>query len=130
ARELERQAEEVRVQLGRGDGGPRPYLGWDELHSELATASCRELRHDPDHETLEVRHPPTYAGRLKLLLDHLADVRERDELTWVVVSQQTARLAELLAERGLDPPHVSDLAAVDLGRERLVLVHGALDGGL
>src|SRR5581483_11857227 len=131
ARDLERQAEELRIELGAaaaGDGGLPRYFTWDALRAALAEAGSRDLRHDPERETLEVRHLPVYGGRLKTLLDDLGRAQAEGEVLQVVVSQQSARLAELLAERGIVAPR-GGLGELDLARARLALVQGALEQG-
>jgi len=131
ARDLERQAEELRAHLTTraAPDAERPYFAWGELQQALLDVACRELIHDPDRETLPFTHLPTYGGRLKVFLDELLAARERAELIQVIVSQQTARLDELLRERGVFAPLVDDLATLDLARQRLVLVHGSLEAG-
>ncbi|MBI4493024.1 MAG: transcription-repair coupling factor [Chloroflexi bacterium] len=106
--ELEAEAEQLRDELvRRGElpaGLAQPYVGWRELEARLRGAArpVVVLQHDPADETLSVVSAPVFAGRLRAFLDHVAQTaRDKPGVYTVVVSRQTARLGELLAERGL-----------------------------
>jgi transcription-repair coupling factor (superfamily II helicase) len=77
-------------------------------------------------------HPAAFAGRLKAFLDRVARPAVRGGESVVVVSQQSARLHELLAERNVEIA-VSDRlpdAWTRASKEgRLALVHGTLSEG-
>ncbi len=136
ARELEQQAEELRVQLAAldelGSNVARPYLPWPEVRERLRGSNrpaIIELLHEPASETIPFSHAQAYAGRLKTFLDQLGqgDERRRGEAV-VVVSQQSARLQELLAERGIDVVPSERVFPRD-PLSPLSLVHGSLPEG-
>ncbi|MCL4370750.1 MAG: transcription-repair coupling factor, partial [Chloroflexi bacterium] len=149
---------------------PHPLLEWDA--SVAAVQSGRwarmDLRYDPEAEELPFTAPPSFGGKLRLLLDEVsgdgktgragewATGRSGDGATGgqgdseprtqnsalssgfspqssvlgpsvLLVSQQTERLADLLAERG-NP--IAPVAGIhDLPEPGLHLVHGALAHG-
>ena len=139
SRDLEAQAEEMRMQRqSRGDlpeHVAKTYLTWPELRSRLRTASPRvlvEMTHDAGKELVPFGHAPAFAGRLKAFLDRVARPAVRGGESIVVVSQQSARLQELLAERNVDVAPVTRLPAewsVPASAGRLALVHGSLPEG-
>jgi transcription-repair coupling factor (superfamily II helicase) len=139
SRDLEAQAEEVRMHhQSLGDLPPdvaRTYATWPELRSALGTSAARvlvDLTHDPGDELLPFGHPPAFAGRLKAFLDRVARPAVRGGESVVVVSQQSARLQELLAERNVDVVPTSSLPvdwAEPSGTGRLALIHGSLPEG-
>ncbi len=143
AAELIKQAEELRSELVERGELPatfrKAYLDWDQLAADTRrfsrlTWSWQDVQADgtaaeAEHlGRLSDLHPvPSYAGQLRAALDDVAHWRER-RVTTVLVSQQSGRLAELMAEEGtpaaiidgvLDPPEPG----------ALVLVRGALDEG-
>ncbi|MEK7216583.1 MAG: CarD family transcriptional regulator, partial [Chloroflexota bacterium] len=70
---------------------------------------------------------PGYAGRLKSLFSDLR-TRQREGCSTVLVSDQSERLADLLAQEGIEAvPQESIGAPPEPGN--LTLVHGALPGG-
>ncbi|MCC7367565.1 MAG: transcription-repair coupling factor [Chloroflexi bacterium] len=142
SRDLEAQAEEVRMRLQSlgelSDEVEKAYLTWPELRSSLNTVTPRavvDLTHDANRELLQFGHPPAFAGRLKAFLDRVARPAMRGGESIVVVSQQTARLRELLAERNVEVAATMrlpaewerPLAAGEHGR--LALIHGSLPEG-
>ncbi|MCC6178054.1 MAG: transcription-repair coupling factor [Chloroflexi bacterium] len=139
-RDLEQQAEEVRAHhLERGDLPPdtqRPYLPWPQLRARLGASGrpLLDMTHDPGKEWLPFTHAPAFAGRLRSLLDRIARPAARGDESVVVVSQQAARLQELLAERNVEvmpSVHLPDAwrqPPAD-GQGRLALVHGSLPEG-
>jgi transcription-repair coupling factor (superfamily II helicase) len=127
ARELDRQAAELYFDLmARGEAPrnmPRPYWTWDELGDRGWGLGVRDagrrrldLVLDPDAAETSFRPAPTYNGRLPQLLDDIGSASrvpraEPDHTepgtpnaaprtTFVIVSQQAARLEDLLAEGG------------------------------
>ncbi|MPZ14845.1 MAG: transcription-repair coupling factor [Chloroflexi bacterium] len=126
ARELHRQAEELRIDLfdrGEAPGNPpRPYWSWEELvetarlggrGTTVVKNASPPLRLDLvlDAEVLDTGFvpAPSYSGRLPDLIGGEG---------LVIVSQQASRLADLFAERG-----------VDLPQSPVLLVHGTLGEG-
>jgi transcription-repair coupling factor (superfamily II helicase) len=128
--ELRDDAESLREDLtGRGElpaDLERPYVPWDELQQRIERSGRRvvTLEHDPERETLPIAHAPVFAGRMRHFVDHVAgrQAREPASLT-VIVSQQTARLSELLAERGLQT------TADPVQAHGIVVLHAALSDG-
>ena len=109
SRDLEAQAEEVRMHhQSLGDlpmDVPKTYATWPELRSRLGTVAAHvlvDMTHDAGHELLPFGHAPAFAGRLKAFLDRVARPAMRGGESIVVVSQQSARLQELLSERNVD----------------------------
>jgi transcription-repair coupling factor (superfamily II helicase) len=139
SRDLEAQAEEVRMHhQSLGDlsvDAAKTYATWPELRSRLGTSSARvlvEMTHDPGRELVQFGHAPAFAGRLKAFLDRVARPAVRGGESIVVVSQQSARLQELLAERNVDLSPTLRLPAewerpAEAGR--LALIHGSLPEG-
>ncbi len=139
SRDLEAQAEEVRAHqqsLGLLPADvSKAYATWPELRSWLATRSARvlvDVTHDAGHELVEFGHAPAFAGRLKAFLDRVARPAVRGGESVVIVSQQSARLQELLAERNVEIaptvrlPAEWQRAATD---GRLAILHGSLPEG-
>ena len=139
SRDLEAQAEEVRMHhQSLGDlpmDVAKTYATWPELRSSLGTSSARvlvDMTHDAGRELLPFGHAPAFAGRLKAFLDRVARPAVRGGESIVVVSQQSARLQELLAERNVEiVPTVRLPAEWEQPTEagRLALVHGSLPEG-
>ena len=77
ARDLEQQAEELRVELQERGELPadtdRPYVPWPELRARLVSTerTVLDLIHDPANETVPFTHAPTFGGRLKTFLNQL-----------------------------------------------------------
>jgi transcription-repair coupling factor (superfamily II helicase) len=139
SRDLEAQAEEVRMHHQSLGDLPmdvrKTYATWPELRARLAGGGGRvlvDMTHDPGKELLPFGHAPAFAGRLKAFLDRVARPAVRGGESVVVISQQSARLRELLAER-----HVEIAATTRLPTEwerpssegRLALIHGSLPEG-
>ena len=159
ARDLEQQAEEVRMQLlERAELSAdveRPYVPWSELRDRLRQGerTVVDLTHDPARETIPFSHAPAFAGRLKAFLDRVGRRDGAGGEAFVVVSQQVARLQELLGERGVavapsdhivvgdvcpsdESPHPDPLpggegvfAEAEGDLPALALVHGSLPEG-
>jgi transcription-repair coupling factor (superfamily II helicase) len=90
------------------------------------------MTHDAGRELLPFGHPPAFAGRLNAFLDRVARPAMRGGESIVVVSQQSARLQELLAERNVEiAPTVRLPAEWERAAEagRLALIHGSLPEG-
>src|SRR5262249_18716347 len=75
------------------------------------------------------QHVATFGGRLKPFLERLIDGTSAGYEDHVVVSQQTARLAELAAEEGGRPIVTDVVHEHHLGTGQPVLVQGSADGG-
>ncbi|MGH2461656.1 MAG: transcription-repair coupling factor, partial [Chloroflexota bacterium] len=143
ADELVKQAEELRTELVERGELPRAfrtaYLDWERLTSDLGRfsrltwswqdAESDGLASDTDHlGRLADLHPvPSYAGQLRAALDDVAHWRSR-RVTAVLVSQQSGRLAELLADEGIPAAIVNDVTEPP-EPGALALVHGALAEG-
>ncbi len=143
ADDLVRQSEELRAELiDRGElaaGFRKAYFDWPELEARLEHVSqlswsWQDVEGDRpgagnDHVgRMTDFHPvPSYAGQLRAALDDVAHWRQT-RVTTLLVSQQSGRLAELLAEEGMPAAvleSVSDLPEAGA----LVLVHGQLAEG-
>jgi transcription-repair coupling factor (superfamily II helicase) len=139
SRDLEAQAEEVRMRLmslgEMADDAARTYETWPELRSRLSTISPRvvlDMTHDPGKELLPFGHAPAFAGRLKAFLDRVARPAVRGGESIVVISQQSARLQELLAERNVEIVPTTRLPREwerPIPEGRLALIHGSLPEG-
>ncbi len=120
ARSLQRQAEELAVELlDRGEAPgrvPRPYWTWEELTDRRRSGtsdSTRQLDLTLDPDALEGSFVPasTYHGALQQLIDSVktpslaAAVPSPKTL---VVSQQSARIGEMLTEQGVRFVDVTD----------------------
>ena len=143
ADELIKQAEDLRgelVERGELPGSFRvAYLDWKRLTSDLRrfsrlTWSWQDVESDgmvSDSEHLgrmaDLHPVPSYAGQVRAAVDDVAHWRSR-RVTTVLVSQQSGRLAELLADEGSPVAIVDDLTEVP-EPGALVLVHGALAEG-
>ncbi|MGA2285130.1 MAG: transcription-repair coupling factor [Dehalococcoidia bacterium] len=136
--ELDRQVGEIesemthRCELPRGL--PFPQKPWPELHEELTSRpGAVELSRWASGEECEggLRLPFTaasaYGGRLLELVKDLSGASQRRQTT-VIVSQQAARIAEVLSENDL---FATPLAAVEssLPDGALAVVHGSLPEG-
>jgi transcription-repair coupling factor (superfamily II helicase) len=134
ARELERQAEELRLQLESHDDASsrahRPYIPWDNVSAALRHGERQllELIHDPENESIDVVHAEAFGGRLRPFLQRLAQPSSHGEHV-VIVSQQTARLQELLGERGVEVVPSARAAVGPWSVPGLYLVHGSLNEG-
>lgn len=133
---LVNQATDLRLDLVR-DGElpadwPVPYLDWGELVTRLAMRRGLSLGYDgpPDELRLEedsFQPGLRYGGRMKQALDDVRRVLEAGGRA-VVVSQQTARLHELLAELSFDVRPVEEIS-VTPAPGSLTLVQGSLSEG-
>jgi transcription-repair coupling factor (superfamily II helicase) len=108
------------------DDFPVPYLTWSELDDALAVHQTLDLGRSLDEESLDAPGEsclaacfdplPRFAGRLKLVMDHIAAAVGRAEPV-TVISRQHTRLQELWAEQA---PH--DTAQV-------IFIDGSLSEG-
>jgi transcription-repair coupling factor (superfamily II helicase) len=110
-------------------GLPSPLHNWSDLRPGLERNAIVELSRFATEEGGAVRPPfapaPGYGGRLRALANETQAAAHEGEAT-VIVSQQAARLANLLEEQGLGVRH-GDGAAIEPGG--LVIVRGALPAG-
>jgi transcription-repair coupling factor (superfamily II helicase) len=109
--DIEEQAVRMRqdaIQNGSlSEDFPIPYVGWTEIEDHLE--NCQTLILGPlinDNEkddrynfnlATHFSPNPRYGGRLKIFIEHLAELVTRRELVWVV-SRQKSRLEELWKE--------------------------------
>ena len=86
---------------------PSPYLTWSEIEDNLSTHDTIHLgfdseEHSPDNLTQSFQSffnsEEHFAGRVKLFIEHLQDLIEKNEVVWVV-SRQKSRLQELWQEQ-------------------------------
>jgi len=143
AEELVTQAEELRVELVKRGALPAgfriAYLDWVALSKAIQPYDCLEWtwRDDGSERSqhgestigrLTDFHPvPSYAGQLHAALGDVSHWRQSGKTT-LLVSQQTGRLAEVLAEQGMPVAVLSDVPeAPEPGA--LLLVHGGLAEG-
>ena len=133
---LEHQAEELRAELCREGELPAtwpvPYLTWEQLGERLAEKQALSLGYDAPPEDLRLADAgfqpgPRYGGRMRQALD---DVRRALAAGGraVLVSRQTARLHELLAEAGLEVRPVDRIEAPPRAGS-LTMVQGSLSEG-
>jgi transcription-repair coupling factor (superfamily II helicase) len=104
------------------DDFPVPYLSWGELEDALAANQLLDLGHTFDQEFSEVPSEsclaacfdplPRFAGRLKLLMEHITGAAERGEPVYVI-SRQNTRLQELWAEQVLPGAVPSPVVFID-----------------
>jgi transcription-repair coupling factor (superfamily II helicase) len=148
ASELVDQANEMRAELiDRGElpGDFRQgYVEWSELLNRARSRARLELSWqdgDPDRLTgghvpgeierlgrlADARPVPSYAGQLHAALDDVERWRA-SEMTVLLVSQQSARVLDVLEEQGIPAAIVAELL-IPPEPGALVLVHGALDEG-
>ncbi len=90
------------------DDFPVPYLTWSELEDALSTQQVLDLGRSFAEEESETPSEsclaacfdplPRFAGRLKLVMEHIAGAAERSEPVYVI-SRQNTRLQELWAEQ-------------------------------
>ncbi len=136
ATQLEEKAEETALRLKeRGEmpkSYPSPLLSWQELRSGLVESKNRILLNDWSHdhdqeETPDFEPSPSYLGRLRSGIRDIAAMSRRGRRV-VVLSQQAARIAELLEERGVGVKAQHDLAETPKPGSVTVL-HGQMNGG-
>ncbi len=110
--ELEQQAMSLReAHLSADDipeDMPLPFVTWSQLNDDLAHSGAVELGGLADNRFEETEPVqignlfapgPRYAGELKPFLDHLRDLTRAGRHRIVIVSRQSARLADLWHER-------------------------------
>jgi transcription-repair coupling factor (superfamily II helicase) len=122
--------------VGRGElpaGLPLPHLPWPELRAALESRQRRiDLSRWASGESapggrLPFAAAPAYGGRLRVLAGELSAAVGRRERV-VLVSQQAARLSEVLAEQGLATA-VASAIEEPLPAGALALVQGSLPQG-
>ena len=139
--DLLEQSTQLQMQAAeRGEipqGLPPALRGW-ESPPPVARArgwAVLEMSCDPEAEATPFAAPPSYGGKVRLVLDEVLGLvspaarmgNRRSPRTVVLVSQQSQRLAELLAER--DWP-IAPLQAIEQEPgPGLHLVHGSLRHG-
>jgi transcription-repair coupling factor (superfamily II helicase) len=136
--ELDRQIAEIEDEMTQRCELPRrlpfPQKPWPELREALASRSgAVELSRWASGEEREGGFPlhftaaSAYGGRLLELVKDLSDASQRRQTT-VIVSQQAARIAEVLSEHDL---FATPLAAIEspLPAGALAVVHGSLPEG-
>jgi transcription-repair coupling factor (superfamily II helicase) len=144
AEELARQSEELRGELIERGDLPRlfrvGYREWLELNEALSRFAQLRLTWQDDAEShqlpthdvsvgrfADARAVPSYAGQLRAALDDVERWR-RGRMTTALVTQQSGRVAELLADAGVPAAVVNDVrSAPEAGS--LLLVHGSLGEG-
>ncbi|HEX9014785.1 MAG TPA: transcription-repair coupling factor, partial [Chloroflexota bacterium] len=139
--DLTEQAVQLQAQaVERGEiptGLPHPLQEWTEARRRFYSGphAVLEFRYDPDAEELPFEAPPSYGGKVKLVLDEALHQGIGDGgretggggTAVVLVSQQTNRLADLLAERGRNIAPVKSLDGA--GGNGLILVQGSISHG-
>ena len=116
---------------------PFHILEWEKTRWEIGRGRwpVMEMRYDPDAEELPFAAPPSFGGKVKPLLDEVlglasgaaAPDMKPTPRTVALVSQQSRRLAELLAERNYPITPVDAVERAPL--PGLHLVHGSLSHG-
>ncbi|MHB8991390.1 MAG: transcription-repair coupling factor, partial [Chloroflexota bacterium] len=133
--ELVEQATHLQLQAAeRGEipqGLPPALHEWRDLQNggRWGHRATIEMRYDPEAEELPFAAPPSYGGKVKMVLDELLGLAQGQtkQLAILLVSQQSQRLADLLAER--DHPIAPEEAILQQPAPGLHLVHGALRHG-
>jgi transcription-repair coupling factor (superfamily II helicase) len=135
-RALEGQATDLRLALVQDGELPAdwsiPYFDWGELSARLATKRGLSLGYDGPPEELRLEEDafqagPRYGGRMKQALDDVRRILASGGRV-VVVSRQTARLRELLAEVSYDVRPVDELSTTPVPGS-LSLVQASLAEG-
>jgi len=106
AREIETQAESLRKTYQEEDlidgNYPRPYNPWDEIEATLERFKLTALgpagNSDQQGISSQFKNNQRFGGELKTFISHAAEIIRRGEQA-VVVSRQSARLAEVWQER-------------------------------
>ncbi len=109
--DIESQAESLRKNYQKegllADDFPRPYLSWEELWDALEKYQTTALGPAGTGPAVSLssqfRNNQRFGGELKSFISHLEGVIQRGAEA-VIVSRQSARLAELWAERGQSHP--------------------------
>ncbi len=132
-RELEQQAESLHAELLMrnewNESDAPPYRTWNEVLGRVNKMSLVTLMHDPDDETVEFVHPGSFAGRHRALVTEARGLRDRGHQI-VIVSQQSARLAEVLNEAGVVTVQADEVTELSPATDAPVpLVHGSLQDG-
>jgi transcription-repair coupling factor (superfamily II helicase) len=148
ASDLVDQADEMRAELiERGELPPdfrQGYVEWSELLHRTQSRARLELswqdgeldrpaggRVPGEVERLgrltDARPVPSYAGQLHAALDDVERWRASGS-TVLLVTQQSARMSDVLAEQGIPAAIVADVT-IPPEPGALILVHGALDEG-
>jgi len=109
--------------------GNLSHLSWQELETRLAhTRYCLALtRWSSNENTQFLLPPPTFEGQLTTFLQKVQKLLH-EKYRVIIVSQQAARLSELLHEENICTiviPEISDIPA----KKSVVLVRGSLSGG-
>ncbi len=136
AAQLEEKADETRLRLEeRGElpkSYPSPLIPWQELRSHLLESRDHILLNDwsaeeDERDASTFESSPSYLGRLPSGIRDLAAMARRGWMV-VVVSQQAARIAELLEDRGIGAKALHDLVGTPQPGSVTVL-HGQMNGG-
>ena len=138
--DLEQQIRDLRQQLEVEEVAPDrpPYVPWSELEVTLCAGERQllALAHDPDRETIPFNHAPAFGGRLRAFIDGIERTLREQDHSVAIVSQQSARLQELFADRGIFVTPTDRLssaettASLDSSRSSTVaLIHGSLPEG-
>jgi transcription-repair coupling factor (superfamily II helicase) len=106
AAEIEEQSVKLRADsIGEGtlpSDFPVPYLSWSEIIDNLSMHPALELGYSTSTETSDLAQAfsagERFAGRLKQVMDYLAETCLKGDAV-VIVSRQQARLREMWAER-------------------------------
>ncbi len=114
--EIEEQAVKLRTEsIHEGllaEDFPVPYLSWSEIEDSLGAHRVVNLGRSGVEEAAAISQSfqggPRFGGRLKAMMDYLADVAMAGEGA-VVVSRQATRLKELWQEQVVDLPEDGSL---------------------
>jgi transcription-repair coupling factor (superfamily II helicase) len=133
--EHDSQARQLRRQLTEEgtlpDSSPVPYLTYAEMAASLA-----RLKHhlvlppwggEDSRDTPQFTSPRSYGGQLEGFVHDARLLLERG-CSVIVVSQQAARISELLQEKDIIAPPLAGLDGVP-DKGSLTLVHGSLSAG-
>ncbi|MBI5285635.1 MAG: transcription-repair coupling factor [Chloroflexi bacterium] len=136
-------ADEARRDLEhRGElphGMPEPHMRWSELLAAIEAVPQRlslsrwatgEVEAAEAHAAVRLPFGPAaaYGGRLRALADELSQTLRRGQQV-VIVSTQSKRLSQLLEEHDVFARLADTMAAPELGRGALTILHGSLPHG-
>jgi transcription-repair coupling factor (superfamily II helicase) len=111
---------------------PEPHFNWDEIKNRLKNPGYIDLLswEATDQEKvlkMDFTPAPSYAGQLPVFIQKSRDFLNRQQ-TLIYVTNQAARLSELLEEENILAPVLSEIKSVPLPGS-IVLLQGSLEAG-
>ncbi len=137
--EMDSKAKELReTRIERDELSPSypiPYLSWAQLRQKIKDfQKCfnfwswgdDETSEDFEHSLLPFTSAPSYGGKLDLFIKDLKTKLVKKERT-VIISHQASRLRELMQEKDILVPIVTEIVEVPPGS--IALLQGSLSSG-